>query len=128
MNDPSMESYCSFLYDFFYFSKESRDFFDVSSLSVTLINFALWCYSTPFDAIPRDAENQIRNCFLHVGACSELFEVWQWFRHFLLVHDLTYVPFLPHFLMTILGPAHPLLYVITNLQVAITFESLIRLI
>ena len=57
MNDPSLESYCDIIYDFFCFSKESCNFFaDASNFSVISGNFALCRHSTSFDAIPQDVK------------------------------------------------------------------------
>ena len=75
MNDLSLENYCNLLFKFLCFSKESRDFFaGVSSFSVISGNFDVRRHSMSFNAIPQDAQNQIRNCFSHVGACSD--KVW----------------------------------------------------
>ena len=60
---------------FFYFRKESHDFFvDISSFSVISGSFVQHRRSTSFDAIPHDAQNQIRICSSHIAACSD--KVW----------------------------------------------------
>ena len=99
----------------------SRVFFaDVSSFSVILRDIVLWRHSTTFDAIPQDAQNQIRNWSSHVHACS--YKVWQRFSDFSLIYDFQRTFLFSTFLLTSREPAHPLLYPITNLEIAITFE------
>ena len=87
----------------------------VSSFSVISDNFALWRYSTSFDAIPQDAQNQIRNCSSHIGSIfwrslvvTEPFFTYLWLP--------TYILFLPHFLLASRGSSHSLLYLITDLH------------
>ena len=40
----------------------------------------------------------------------------------------TYIPFLPHFSPTSVAPAHSLLYLITNLEIANSFDPIMRFI
>ena len=85
-----------YVIDFFVLAKSHVIFFaDFNSLSVISGNFVLWLNSTSFDAIPQDAQNQLKNLSSHVGACFE--KVWQWWSHFLIcLWRPTYIPFLPH--------------------------------
>ena len=78
---------------------------------------AIQCHLTPFQKMP-----QI------ISSYQKLFlTCWCMFWRSLLVIEPfftylwlpTYIPFLPHFLLTSCGPAHPLLCLITNLQIAI---------
>ena len=107
MNDLSLENYCNLLFKFLCFSKESRDFFaDVSSFSVISDNFDLRRHSMSFNAIPQDPQNQIRNCFLHVGVCSDkvLVVIEPIFTYLRLP---TYILFLRHFCWPALGQLIP---------------------
>ena len=112
MNNPSLESYYNAIYEFLCFSKESRVFFaDVSSLSIISGNFSFWRHSTW-----RSKLNQ-----------EFLLTWWRMFwqslavmSHFLLIYDFQHKSFSNHIsCWPAGGPAHPLLYLITNLQIAI---------
>ena len=74
----------------------------------------IWPHST---RCPKSYQELVLTCwcmFLQGLVVIESFFTYLWLP--------TYIPSLPRFLLTSRGPAHPLLYLIANLQIAITFE------
>ena len=102
MNYPSLESYCNL-----FVLAKSHVIFLLTSAVFQTFQVILLC-------------DVIRH---HSTSCAtsnqELFlPCWCMFWQSLVVIEL-FVTYLPHLLLTSHGPAHPLLYLITNLQIAI---------
>ena len=112
MNNPSLESYCNLLYEFLCFSKESRKYFaDVSSFSVISGNFDLWSirgHLTPFHNMLKNKSRIAPHMLVHV--LTKFASDWAIFCLFMIYNIHSFIP---------------LLYLITDLQVALTFELLI---
>ena len=108
--------------NFFVLAKSCGFFADTRSFSVISGDFALWRHSSSFDAILQDAQNQTRNCSAHVGAwsapaCATKFGSDRAIFYVFMTSKVHF--FFTTFFSTSHGSAHPLLYLITNLQIAI---------